>query len=336
MAEKILVPLDGTEYAEQVVPFIGEVAKAGGFELVLLSVVDPGDLAVTEPPGEDVSAAHDVRTGSDTGMNMSAYGTSKGMNMTSHGTATASGMVWAPPVASAADLSPGDAEVLDAARRMEIKYLSGVEQKLEKMGVRSDTRLGFGNADHQVVEEAIMSGATMIAMSGRSERFWERGVLGSTTDRVLHASPMPVIVFKPMEGLAEAVSAKPETVVIAVDGSTESEDGVEPAVKLARELGAQVALIHVLRRDGGRRREHAENYLKELKSRIGGEVVTGVASGKSDDEVILFADQFDHPMIAVTEHGGISIGRWLRGSTTDKIIRNAGYPVLVIPSNRGA
>jgi hypothetical protein len=39
--EKILVPLDGSEYAGQVVPFIAEVAKAGGFEVILLSITDP-------------------------------------------------------------------------------------------------------------------------------------------------------------------------------------------------------------------------------------------------------------------------------------------------------
>jgi len=192
--------------------------------------------------------------------------------------------------------------------------------------------LGFGNADKEIAEEAMRNGATMIAMAARSGMFWERGFLGTTTDRTIHASPMPVLVFKPLEGLAQAVSVTPETIVVAVDGSEQSERSVDPAVKLAGEIGAKIALVHVLKRDRGRRREHAETYLKQLAEKIGSGVEISVASGDADEEVILFADKFEHPMIAVAEHGGISIGRWLRGSTTDKIIRTSGYPVLVIPA----
>jgi nucleotide-binding universal stress UspA family protein len=235
------------------------------------------------------------------------------MDLSHQGAGAATGLLWVPDNMPAG-LSKDEAEVLGQANRTATVYLASVEKKLEEIGVHAETHLGFGNPDSHIAEEGIMSGATMIAMSGLSEMFWERGFLGSTTDRVLHTSLMPVIVFKPMEGLAAAVSVKPETIVIAVDGSTESEVGVGPAVKLADELGAKVALVHVLKRDSGRCREHAANYLDELNKHLGGKVEMSVISGKTDDEVILFADQFDHPMIAVTEHGGISIGRRLPGA----------------------
>lgn len=321
MAEKILIPLDGTELAEQVVPFVGEIAKAGGFDVVLLSIIDPEDLNVTETAGEGVLSGRDTGTG----------GSGTGMNMSHRGVGGATGMVWMAPLGSPSDLSDDEASALDEANQSTRDYLSAVEKKLEALGVNTDTRLGFGNADHEITDEAIKSGATLIAMSARSARFWERGALGTTTNRVIDGSPMPVLVFKPMEGLAKAVTVNPETVVVAVDGSEESEKSIDPAVKLASAIGARLALIHVLKRDRGRRREHAEAYLKQLKERIGGEIETSVVSGNVDDEVILFADEFNHPMVAVAEHGGISLGRWLRGSNTDKVIRNSGYPVLVIP-----
>lgn len=321
MVEKILIPLDGTKEAEQVVPFVAEVAKSGGFGVSLLTIIDPEDLEVTETAGEGVLSASDTGTGG-----------SAGMNLARGGTGGLTGLVWMPEVGSPADLSKEEAEVLDEANRTTREYLSSVERKLEGLGVESEVLLGFGNADREITEEAIKSGATMIAMSARSGQFWERGVLGTTTNRVIDSSPMPVIVFKPMEGLAHAVSVNPGTVVIAVDGSEQSERSIEPATKLAGQIGADVALVHVLKRDSGRRREHAEAYLKQLKEKIGSDVPTRVASGDVDEQVILFADEFEHPMIAVAEHGGISLGRWLRGSNTDKVIRNAGYPVLVIPA----
>ncbi len=322
MAEKILIPLDGTEEAELVVPFVGEVAKAGGFDVSLLTIIDPEDLDVTETAGEGVLSARDTGTG----------GTGAGMDVAGAGTGGTTGMVWMAEVGSPSDLSKEEAEALDEANNRARTYLSNVEQKLESLGVNTDAQLGFGNADREIAEEAIKSGATMIAMSARSGAFWERGALGTTTNRVIDSSPMPVLVFKPLEGLAHSVTVNPSTVVVAVDGSEQSERGVDPAVKLAGQIGADVALVHVLKRDRGRRREHAEAYLKQLAEKIDGDVATSVVSGDVDEQVILFADNFEHPMITVAEHGGISLGRWLRGSSTDKVIRNAGYPVLVIPN----
>ena len=320
MAEKILIPLDGTELAEQVVPFIGEVAKAAGYTVTLLTVIDPGDLEVTETAGEGTLAAQDVGTAG-----------SGGTDLANRGVGGTTGMVWMASIGSAADLSPDEAKALDEANQAARVYLSSVEQKLEQMGVQTEATLGFGNPDNEIAEEAAKAGASMIAMSARSASFWERGVLGSTTNRVVNSSPMPVIVFKPMEGLAEAITVKPETVIVALDGSGQSENSLGPAADLAKRVGAQVALVHVLKRDDQRRREQAESYLKKTAQKIGA-AETAVVSGDFDEEIILYADQFEKPVIAMTEHGGFSIGKWLRGSTTDKVIRNAGYPVLVIPN----
>ncbi len=321
MTEKILIPLDGTAEAEQTVPFVAEVTKAGGFAVSLLSIIDPGELDVTETAGEGVLTAHDTGTGGG-----------GGMDLAHEGAGGTTGMVWMAEIGSPSELSADEAKALDEARQSARDYLSGVEKKLADINVEAEVLIGFGNPDREITEEAIKAGATMIAMSSRSGMFWEQGVLGTTTDRTIHASPMPVLVFKPMEGLAHSVTVNPGTVVIAVDGSDQSERSIAPAVKLAGEIGARVTLVHAVKRERGKQREQAEAYLASLADKIGGEVETGVVSGDAAEEVILFADRFDHPMIVVAEHGGISLGRWLRGSTTDKIIRNAGYPVLVIPA----
>jgi nucleotide-binding universal stress UspA family protein len=99
----------------------------------------------------------------------------------------------------------------------------------------------------------------------------------------------------------------------------------------AMAIGAKLAFVHVLRRDNARRREQAERCMCDIKTKTSGQAHTRVTVGPVDEEIILYADGFDHPIIAMTEHGGISIGRCFRGSTADKIVRNAGYPVMVVP-----
>ena len=148
MPEKILIPLDGTDEAEQTVPFIGEVAKAGGFDVTLLSIIDPEDLDVTETAGEGVLSARDTGTA----------GSGAGMDVSRTGTGGTTGMVWMSEVGSPADLSKEEAEALDLANQTTRDYLHGVESKLEALGVTTDVRLGFGNADREIVEEAKREG----------------------------------------------------------------------------------------------------------------------------------------------------------------------------------
>ena len=323
MAGKIFVPLDGTEYAEQIVPLVAELAGKSGSQVELTSIIDPEDLEVTETAGEGALSNHDTSTSRNTA----------GMNMRGEGAGGVTGMVWMAPVGSPSELSKEEAQALDTANSSTRAYLDKIESQLGAKGVNTSVGLGFGNPDREIVEEAERAGATMIAMTARSKAFWERGALGATADRVISGSPMPVLVFKPMEGLAEAVSVVPDTIVVALDGSKEAEASIDPAVDFAKSLGAKVALVHVLKRDNGPRREAAINYLDGVAGTLNVEVVSEVVAGHSDEEIILYADKFKHPLIALTKHGGISVGRWLRGSTTDKVVRNAGYPVLVVPVN---
>ena len=41
LSQPILVPLDGTDVAEGILPYVSEVAKKGNMPLLLLGVVDP-------------------------------------------------------------------------------------------------------------------------------------------------------------------------------------------------------------------------------------------------------------------------------------------------------
>jgi nucleotide-binding universal stress UspA family protein len=321
MAGKIFVPLDGTAYAEQIVPLVAELAKKSAASVALVSIIDPEDLDVTETAGEGDLPPRGVSTA----------GSGAGMNMRGEGAGGVTGMVWMAPIGSPSQLSKEEAAALDSANRETRAYLGRIEKKLGDRGISASADLGFGNPDHEIVEEAAKAGATMIAMTARSKSFWERGALGSTADRVIHASPMPVLVLKPMEGTLEHVSVVPDTVVVGLDGSKQAEGALGPAAEFAAAMGAKLALAHVLKRDNGMRREAATNYLASVAGTLKGEVVSDVVNGSADEEIILYADRFKRPLIALTKHGGGGIGKWLRGSTTDKVIRNAGYPVLVVP-----
>jgi nucleotide-binding universal stress UspA family protein len=240
MTGKICVPLDGTKYAEQVVPLVAEIASKSNMSVALVSVIDPDELDVTLTAGEGVPQPGDYSTRGK-----------QGMNVAQERGATATSAMWNPAAGSPQDLSPDEAEALDRASAQARGYLSSIQQWLADKGIEASSSLGFGDADDKIVDEAARTGSTMIAMTGRSKSFWERGALGSTADRVVNAAPMPVLVFKPMKGLDEAISALPKTVVVALDGSKQAEQGLKPAAELAKAVGAHMALEWVEARRGG-------------------------------------------------------------------------------------
>jgi nucleotide-binding universal stress UspA family protein len=211
MTEKILVPLDGSSYAGQVVPLVAQVARAAHLPVVLLTVVDPADVDVTETADDRELSPIDTGTAEGAGMDLAGKGAG-GLT----------GMVWMAPTGSPAELTKSEARALDEANKKADHYLAGIEPILESAGVRTEILVIFGNPDVQIAEEAIKSGSTLIIMSARPKHFWQKGALGTTTDQVVAVAPMPVIVFKPMEGLSKAILVKPETIVIPLDGAEAS------------------------------------------------------------------------------------------------------------------
>ena len=62
----------------------------------------------------------------------------------------------------------------------------------------------------------------------------------------------------------------------------------------------------------------------------GVEVSSKVLEGDAAEAIITEADRQPETLIAMATHGRSGIGRWLLGSVTDKVVRHANHPTLVI------
>lgn len=60
------------------------------------------------------------------------------------------------------------------------------------------------------------------------------------------------------------------------------------------------------------------------------EVSSKVLVGDAAEAIITEADRQPETLIAMATHGRSGIGRWLLGSVTDKVVRHANHPTLVI------
>lgn len=80
----------------------------------------------------------------------------------------------------------------------------------------------------------------------------------------------------------------------------------------------------------------ARNYLCSVKDRLRRQGVSSVEDhllrGHAASIIIDTGLETPNSMVAMTTHGGSGLGRWVLGSVTDRVVRHCGVPVLVIRS----
>lgn len=138
------------------------------------------------------------------------------------------------------------------------------------------------------------------------------------------------------------------TVMLATDLSTASEAATTVALDLATSLKARLLAVSVvdpgaLRLPGGRYaarvdqvRAERERFAQELVGRgrsMGVEVDFLVWEGDPGESILEAAQAERADMIVVGSHGRGAVGRFLIGSVSDHVVRNASCPVLVVRSS---
>ena len=81
------------------------------------------------------------------------------------------------------------------------------------------------------------------------------------------------------------------------------------------------------------RKSSAEKYLKEIVNQLkqnGVKFQTAVLAGKAADSLIDYSEANDIDLILMATHGRSGVGRWIRGSIADRILRASRAPVLMV------
>jgi nucleotide-binding universal stress UspA family protein len=141
------------------------------------------------------------------------------------------------------------------------------------------------------------------------------------------------------------------TIVAAVDFSETSCSVLEAALALARDTGGRVRLMHAvpqvaqtawsidasgLNIDDLQREwtADAETQLAELAESAKSKawlMSTSVVVGPAAAEIVRYAEEHSADAIVVGSHGHGVIRRLLLGTVTERVLREASCPVLVVP-----
>ncbi len=176
--------------------------------------------------------------------------------------------------------------------------------------------------------------------------------MGSVTDRVIHASSVPVLAIAPEKAKAyQGRGAVPlKTIMLPLDGSQLAEQAVPYVEALARSLSLEILLVRVVDLEGpvfaypsneqlarfrddrnGEAAKYLEGVSRDLKGR-GLRVRTTVLLGSPAQTLLDLTHRTPNDLIAMTTHGRSGLSRWLAGSVAEALIRASGDPVLVVRS----
>ena len=141
----------------------------------------------------------------------------------------------------------------------------------------------------------------------------------------------------------------PETILVATDGSEDSELSIRRAVDLAGETHAALHLVYVMiishwmvpdtlsDAQYDRLKEDAQVRLDqqvEKAEAVGADTLQKHLriGRRADEEILKLSEEIDADMIVVGSRGGGTISRALMGSDSESIVRHADRPVLVVRS----
>ena len=306
MIKSILVPLDGSQFAEQALPWAACLSKVAGAHLELVRVHDP------VPP-------------------------------------------WTIATEGAVAATSVDPSIRDA----EEQYLANCAARLREGG--------FANVTEQVIEGDVAEqiarhaednafGLVVLATHGRGalSRLW----LGSVSDALVRRLTMPVLLIRPTEGTTVPRAEQFGKILVALDGSAESESALAPALALANPKKCELVLLRVvppvpiageagiatsLPVDDGLTTaltRQATAYLDSVAARLRSPTVAvstrvvlepGVAQAVLREAALAGAE-----LLALATHGARGLRRMVLGSVADKVLRGADRPVLLtrVPDRR--
>lgn len=307
----IVVPLDGSMLAEQILPYARALAPLLNARLRLVEVV-------AEPAHELVSSA---------GLTV-LYGTGDALDREQ------SRQRW---------------ELEEAFARGET-YIDSQTRRLEDAGLAVQSNILGGQPAEVIIELAHEPHTRLVAMATHGRGGMQRWALGSVADRVAQASPAPVLLVRAAQH-RPAVDFSLKHILVPLDGSELARQALPLACELARAAGAKITLIqaispkiegypslltqplpsygvilNALQIAAQQELDQTAEQLRQLELPVATAVVTGHAAEVIVDEATKCAAS----MIVMATHGYGGLRRWALGSVADQVLHATDLPLMLV------
>jgi nucleotide-binding universal stress UspA family protein len=249
------------------------------------------------------------------------------------------------PMLPASVPTPGDLDALLASMKRFVETEIGMTAPLR-------FEIGEGDAAAEILHRASALPSDLIVMGTHGRSGFERVVLGSVTEKVIHKATCPVLtVPRPMADVVPVPQKLFTRILCGIDFSDASLRALEYALSLAEDQDSQLTLVHVVEVTPAPQSDAAGNVearaldayvaaaaqarAEQLQRIVPDNVRTSrpverrLAIGKAHHELLRVAAASGSDVIVLGAHG-FGITQLLFGSTAHQVVRQARCPVLTI------
>jgi nucleotide-binding universal stress UspA family protein len=248
--------------------------------------------------------------------------------------------VVAPFVPSPAELAVTIVDITKALEESSKRKLNKLETALRETGIEVQAEVGSGDVYDEIKRAIAVEEPDLIVMGTHGRRGVERWFMGSTTEKLLRHSPVPLVTIS-AAGEKSFNGPRFRRILVTTDFSDGTPDALNYAFSVAQENESKVTLLHVLHEaadPASKYREPVVNGVrKELDDLVPAEarnwcdIVSRVETGVPYSIILrtLLDEKID--LLVMNIHGKGMLDRALLGSTAERVVRVAPCPVMMIP-----
>ena len=191
-----------------------------------------------------------------------------------------------------------------------------------------------------VISTAEGAQAGLIVLTSHGRQGFQRLLLGSTAERIVHSAPCAVLVLKPSQASAEwGAGLHFDRIISAYDGSQGAAESLATAVELAAAHQGRVLLTCAVQPSNDAQsatgdHQRLENTTRELQALAASQTHPDIIDietgfGKPWEYICDTATRTGTTLIILGPHGHSRFGDFLLGSTAERVVRHAHCPVFI-------
>ena len=236
--------------------------------------------------------------------------------------------------------------VIDSSQNDANAYLKSIQTRALFFSIRPKPETVVGKAAESIIKFAQENEIDLIVMSSHGRSGISRWIYGSVASKVLYQVACAISIIHPQ---VETELFANKRVLVPLDGSMRAEQALEPALKLAQALSAELILLRVtimpqspvgpvvgwpgteavMNED----EQEARSYLQRVQVSLKNgqvQIHTHIAASSVAESIIDMADKLQVDIIVMSSHGRSGMSRWVFGSVTEKTLRGAHCATLII------
>jgi nucleotide-binding universal stress UspA family protein len=246
-----------------------------------------------------------------------------------------------PIAAGAYEYAINTAEIVASMEESSMEEMNKLVAKIKEAGIVAEPEVRIGDVYEEIKRDIEIVKPDLIVMGTHGRRGVERWFMGSTTEKLLRHSPVPLVTIS-AAGEKARMEPRFKRILVTTDFSDATADALAYAFSVAQENESKVVFLHVLHDVSmdvsGKYRDSlisgVRNQLENLvpiEATNWCDIVTRVETGVPYRMILRTIEDERPDLLVMNIHGKGILDRALLGSTAERVVRAASCPVMMIP-----